>query len=189
MDLRTDRVGLLLDQLASSVEFSQARLAGLTDEEYLWEPAPGAWSVRRRGAAATSRAFGPGEWLLDLERPEPVPPPVTTIAWRIGHLTDCFAGRWEWTFGSRSVPPTEVAEFSPSAQAATEALWFQVQRWSDGIAGLTDEQLDTVGYGQYPAGLDPHLPIIAIVWWVNRELIHHTAEVALLRDLWPHRAR
>jgi hypothetical protein len=28
------------------------------------------------------------------------------------------------------------------------------------------------------------LPFIAIVWWTNRELIHHLAEIALLRDLW-----
>lgn len=35
MDVRTDRVGLLLDQLDSSVEISRARLAGLTDEEFL----------------------------------------------------------------------------------------------------------------------------------------------------------
>jgi hypothetical protein len=187
VDLRTDRVGLLLDQLATSVEFSRARLAGLTDEEYHWEPAPGAWSVRRRGEAVTSQAFGPGEWLLDLERPEPAPPPVTTIAWRISHLADCLAGRWEWTFGSRSIPPREVLAFSPSAEEATAALWFQVERWSGAVGTLTDEQLDTVGYGQYPAGLDPGLPIIAIVWWVNREFIHHTAEAALLRDLWAHR--
>jgi hypothetical protein len=188
VDLRTDRVGLLLDQLASSVEFSQARLAGMTDEEFRWEPVPGAWSVRRRGEAATPAAYGPGEWLLDLERPEPVPAPVTTIAWRISHLADCFAGRWEWTFGSRSVSPKEVLEFSPSAAKATEELWFQVERWSGSVATLTDDQLDMIGYGQYPQGLDPQLPIIAIVWWVNRELIHHTAEAALLRDLWAHRA-
>jgi DinB superfamily len=188
VDLRTDRVGLLLDQLRTSVELSRPRFDGLTDAEYFWEPVPGAWSIRRRGEAVTSGASGPGEWLLDLERPEPAPPPVTTIAWRIGHLADCFAGRWEWTFGSRSIPPTEVFDFSPSAREATDQLWFQVERWSQGIEKLTDDQLDTVGYGQYPRGLDPQLPIIAIVWWVNREFIHHTAEVALLRDLWARQA-
>src|SRR5215204_3835350 len=36
MDIRTDRVGILLDQLESSVDISRDRLAGLTDEEYLW---------------------------------------------------------------------------------------------------------------------------------------------------------
>ncbi|HEX7149171.1 MAG TPA: DinB family protein, partial [Actinomycetota bacterium] len=73
MDLRLDRVGLLLDQLDSTREFSRARLQGLTDEEYLWEPAPGAWSIRPREQAATSRAYGPGAWVLDLEVPEPDP--------------------------------------------------------------------------------------------------------------------
>src|SRR5512132_2168966 len=68
-DLRTDRLGLLLDQLDRARELAHARLEGLTspaslpegapldprrgsgplgDEEYLWEPAAGAWSIRRR---------------------------------------------------------------------------------------------------------------------------------------------
>ncbi|MDF2744630.1 MAG: hypothetical protein K0S88_6008, partial [Actinomycetia bacterium] len=71
-DHRTDRLGVLLDQLDRAREIAQARLDGLaspaslpkgaplaptngdgplTDEEYLWEPAPGAWSLRRRGEA------------------------------------------------------------------------------------------------------------------------------------------
>ena len=49
---------------------------------------------------------------------------------------------------------------------------------------MTDEQLDTPGFGQYPWGLDPEIPFAGIVWWTNRELIHHLAECALLRDLW-----
>ncbi len=183
MDVRTDRVGLLLDQLATSAELSQARLAGLTDEEYLWEPVPGAWSVRPRGAGVTPSPMGPGEWLLDFERPEPEPTPFSTIAWRVGHLIGCFAGRWEWTFGSRSIDPKELVQYTPSAKEALDQLWLEVERWRRDVGTLTDAQLDTVGFGQYPYGLDPQLPIIAIVWWLNRELIHHTAEVALLRDL------
>ena len=62
-DPRTDRLGVLLDQLDFAREIAQARLDGLvspaslpkgaplpprrgdgplTDEEYLWEPVPGA---------------------------------------------------------------------------------------------------------------------------------------------------
>jgi len=29
---------------------------------------------------------------------------------------------------------------------------------------------------------------ITVVWWTNRELIQHMAEIALLRDLWTTRA-
>jgi len=36
----------------------------------------------------------------------------------------------------------------------------------------------------YPEGSDPEEPFIEIVWWVNQELLHHGAEIALLRDLY-----
>lgn len=68
--VRTDRLGLLLDQFDRAREMAQVRLTGLGDEEYLWEPVPGSWSVRRREDAVTPRAFGPGEWVLDLGAPD-----------------------------------------------------------------------------------------------------------------------
>ncbi|MGV9454495.1 DinB family protein [Streptomyces sp. NPDC003635] len=64
--VRTDRLGVLLDQFDRAREMAQVRLTGLGDEEYLWEPVPGCWSIRRRGEALTPRAFGPGDWVLDL---------------------------------------------------------------------------------------------------------------------------
>jgi DinB superfamily len=183
MQIRTDRLGLLLDQLQSSREISAARLEGLTDEEYRWEPALGAWSVRRRAEAVTPLAYGAGEWVLDHEAPQPVPAPVTTIAWRLGHLYAGFSGRWEWTFGGRE-QGRETIEFTPTAAVALERFWALLDRWQASVGAMTDEQLDVPGFGQYPHGLDPHLPFIGIVWWTNREFIHHMAEVALLRDLW-----
>ncbi len=183
MDVRTDRLGLLLDQLASSCEISRARLEGLSDEEYLWEPAPGCWSLRRRGEAMSNRARGAGEWLLDFARPEPTPAPVTTIAWRLGHLYSGFSLRWEWTFGGRQ-KLEEAIEFSPSAAVSLERFWALMERWRESVGAMTDQQLDMIGFGQFPRGLDPQLPFIAIVWWTNREFIHHMAEIGTLRDLW-----
>jgi hypothetical protein len=63
----------------------------------------------------TSRAYGPGEWVLDLELPEPDPAPVTSIAWRLGHLTSGYEGRWHWTFGERTTDPLQLVDFTPSA--------------------------------------------------------------------------
>ncbi|WP_432027742.1 DinB family protein [Streptomyces sp. 1222.5] len=68
--VRTDRLGLLLDQFDCAREQARVRLTGLGDEEYLWEPVPGCWSIRRRGEATTPRAFGPGEWVLDQGAPD-----------------------------------------------------------------------------------------------------------------------
>ena len=170
--MRTDRLGLLLDQFDSSCEIGLERLEGLTDEEYLWEPAPGAWSIRQDST---------GTWRLEVVRPAPDPPPLTTIAWRLGHLHASFLERWEWTFGAHRDP---VVDYPPSATEALDRFRAGLARWRDSVAAMTDEQLDTVGFGQFPHGLDPTLPFIAIVWWTNRELIHHLAEAALLRDLW-----
>jgi hypothetical protein len=186
VQLRTDRLGLLLDQLDASVQIARARLEGLTDAEHLWEPAPGGWSLRRRAEATTSHAYGAGEWVLDCAFPEPSPAPVTSIAWRIGHLYAGFALRWEWTFGGRTKLWDSVA-LTPRADEAQARLWSRLAAWREDVAGLSESQLDTVGLSQFPDGLDPQLPFIGIVWWTNRELIHHTAEIGLLRDLWASR--
>jgi hypothetical protein len=183
MELKTDRLGLLLDQLDASLDIARQRLAGLTDAEYFWEPVPGCWSLRRRAGAPPG---GAGDWALDWARPEPVPAPVTTIAWRVGHLQTGFSLRWDWTFGARRATPESVA-LSPSAAEALERLWDVLARWRDGVAGLSDAQLDTVGLSQSPYGLDRQVPFIALTWWTNRELVQHTSEVALLRDLWANR--
>jgi hypothetical protein len=205
---RTDRLGVLLDQFDRARQIAQARLDGLaspaslpegaplaprtgdgplSDEEYLWEPAPGAWSIRRRGEAASPRPFGPGEWQLDGAIGDPDPTPVTTIAWRLGHLHSCFAGDWEWTFGERRRPPDQLVDFSPSAGVALKRLWATLDRWREGVAAVTLEQLDTVGFDQYPWSSAPEEPFITVIAEANLELIHHMAEIALLRDL--HRTR
>ncbi|MFG2938723.1 DinB family protein [Streptomyces sp. NPDC048282] len=224
----TGRLAVLLDQFDCARERAQVRLTGLGDEEYLWEPVPGCWSIRRRGEATTPRAYGPGDWVLDqgapdipageyaevarqaaagmsvakiaddwsvsVERveqvlahtgpPEPDRTPVTTIAWRLGHLHSGFAGDWEWTFGERRREPKELVDFTPDAALALERLWAAVDRWRDSVATVTDAQLDTVGYSQYPYGSNPDDAFVDVLWGTNLELVHHMAEIALLRDLW-----
>ncbi|MHB1712471.1 MAG: hypothetical protein ACYCV7_13905 [Acidimicrobiales bacterium] len=49
MDVALSRLGVLLDQLDSARDLSRPRLEDLDDDEYLWEPVLGCWSVRRRG--------------------------------------------------------------------------------------------------------------------------------------------
>ncbi|MET7743400.1 DinB family protein [Streptomyces sp. NPDC005385] len=225
---RTDRLGLLLEQFDKAREAAQVRLTGLGDEEYLWEPVPGSWSLRPRAEARTPRAFGPGEWVMDLgaadipaseyaevarqaadgmsvdkiaedwsvgvERvrevlahtgePEPDETPVTTIAWRIAHLHFHFRGGWEWTFGERRREPKLLVDFTPSAALALERFWGLIDRWRDSVGSLTEEQLDTVGFSQYPYGSDPDDPYVSVLAGANLEFIHHMAEIALLRDLW-----
>lgn len=56
-----------------------ARLGGLGDEEFRWQPASDAWTVR------TLRS---GRTIVDNNVYQPGPAPVTSIAWRVAHLID-----------------------------------------------------------------------------------------------------
>jgi hypothetical protein len=71
-------------------------LETLTDEEYLWEPVPGCWSIRPTGPG------GRGEF--EQAWPDPEPAPVTTIAWRLSHLAvGVFGLRASHHFGDGSL--------------------------------------------------------------------------------------
>lgn len=166
---------------------ARPRLEGLTDEELHWEPVPGSWGVRPADAEAPASATyrtGSGDWLIDWAFPEPEPAPVTTIAWRLGHVVVGVLGaRVHSHFGG------PVAEYPTWAYAgtATEVLR-QLDEgyaaWSAGVRSLTPEALAApVGEAEGPWAQEP---MITLVLHINRETIHHLAEVALLRDLWAH---
>lgn len=157
------------------------RLAGLTDDEYLWEPVAGCWSVRPRGAATTAMAAGGGDFTIDLASPEPQPAPVTTIAWRLGHVAATLATRTAAHFGG---PPHDHATFpyAGTAVGALDLLDRAYAAWDAGVAALSPADL---GRPCGPAeGPFADFPLAALVLHVNREVIHHGAEVALLRDLY-----
>jgi DinB superfamily len=77
-----------------------------------------------------------------------------------------------------------LVDFSPDPDVALSSLWKWVDRWAASVESMTDDQLDVPGFGAYPYGPDPEIPFIGIIRWTNRELIHHLAEVALMRDLY-----
>ncbi|ALG12287.1 DinB family protein [Kibdelosporangium phytohabitans] len=158
----------------------------LTDAEYLWEPVAGSWSIRRRsagpGPGATVLA-GRGEWGRDGGRPHPVPPPVTTIAWRLGHLSEMLVARADHVHGTHTKSEDDY-EHVGDAAAGIAAFERGAAAWRSAVDSADDAALDTVGYSTYPAGSDPEVPFIEIVWWMNQEVLHHGAEIALLRDLY-----
>jgi hypothetical protein len=162
----------------------------LTDEEYLWEPVPNCWSIRPRATGPGPRAtalVGAGEWGRDSARPsEPYPPPFTTIAWRLGHLSEMLALRAEYTIGGHAVTRDDY-RFSGKAGEGLISFAAGADAWRAALLSTDDAALGTVGYSTYPYGSDAEDPFIDIVWWVNQELLHHGAEIALLRDLYRER--
>ncbi|MDQ0375558.1 DinB family protein [Cellulomonas humilata] len=165
----------------------QVEVEPLTDAELLWEPVPGAWTLRRQtdgpGGLGATRLVGAGEWGHDGGRPHPWPPPVTSIGWRINHVAKTLAGRADHTDGTHT--HTEASdEPQGTAAGAVAGLTAAVAAWRATLLGADDAALDTVGYSTYPNGSDSEETFLDVVWWMNQEVVHHGAEIALLRDLY-----
>ena len=172
----------LLDQLSFHWDgILRPRLDGLTDEQMLWEPVPGMWSVRRRADATTSMAAGAGDTVIDFDLPEPTPPPLTTIGWRLGHLVDVFGERASNHFGDGDVTYHSV-DWPLTATGMLALLDRCHDAWVDGVRSLGAEGL---GRPCGPAeGPYAEAPMAALVLHINREALHHGAEIALMLDLY-----
>jgi DinB superfamily len=157
------------------------RLDGLTDDEYFWEPVQGCWSIRRRAESTAPVAAGVGDYTVDFAWPQPDPPPVTTIAWRLAHLiVGVFSGRNAAHFGG---PPADYQtwEYAHTAADALAQLDDGYSGWIKGVRSLGAEGLaKPCG----PAEPFPEAPMAALVLHISREVIHHGAEISLLRDLY-----
>jgi hypothetical protein len=180
------------DELADQLRWHwdkqlRPRLSGLSDEEYIWEPAPHAWNVRPRGQSTAPVQAGGGDFTIDFAFPEPDPPPVTTISWRLGHLiVGVFGVRIANHFGGSPVDYFSFT-YAGSADQALEQLDQMYDAWIRGVDALDAAQLaEPSGSSE---GDFADRPLVALVLHINREVIHHGAEIALLRDLYRQRLR
>jgi hypothetical protein len=173
---------LIIDQMEFYWDvYFRPKLDGLTDDEYLWEPVSGCWSLRLDAN---------GLYQVEMTDPEPEPAPVTTIAWRLMHFASNMYFRSSTFFGDGSVPESATM-FDPRHQppsvpgTAQEGLAFldrAYQRWRGPLSKLSEEEMATpLGpRGDYFANDS----MSALVLHVNREMMHHGGEVLLLRDLY-----
>ncbi len=170
--MSTDLVSLLTDQLDWHWTHQlRPRLAGLTDDEYFWEPVANCWTLHRDGT-------------IDYAYPPPQPEPVTTIAWRLAHvIVGVLAARTHSHFGG---PPADYQswDYALDAETALRQLDTAYTAWTAGVRGLSDAGLGRpCGPAEGPYAAEP---MAVLVLHINREVIHHGAEIALLRDLYIH---
>jgi hypothetical protein len=131
---------------------------------------------------------GAGEWGRDrADDPQPYPPPFTTIAWRLGHLSEMLALRADHMNGSHALMRDDY-RFTGEASEAIDLFTVAAAAWRDALVSTDEDGLDAVGRSTYPYGSDPEDPFVETAWWVNQEVLHHGAEIALLRDLYRARA-
>lgn len=169
--------GRALADLVDSLDYVWGRVRGrlddLGDEEYLWEPVAGCWSVRPGGR-------------VERVLPDPTPAPVTTIAWRTWHIAvECLDGYSERGFGAKALDLGEQ-EWHLSAAETRDALDRAWSVFRAGTVALGDEGLWRMlgpAFGPFADST-----YAALLLHCQDEISHHGAEISLLRDLYAARS-
>jgi uncharacterized damage-inducible protein DinB len=154
-----------------------SRLAGLTDDEYFWEPVPGCCTVRRTKS---------GDYRADdADRADTAP--FTTIAWRLWHLIENYGSirQPQWLGVERAPGGFERHDPAPSTAAEALAVLEHAHDFWQGVlqelpAASWWEPLGPIA-GEYAESSKASLVLHHL-----DEQIHHGAELGVLRDLYRH---
>jgi hypothetical protein len=110
-----------------------------------------------------------------------------SIRWRLGHIAGLLSEERNWPWlGADAARRPAVAERAESAPAALAAVAEAFAAWRGLLSAISDADLaapiGAVG-GRYGTGTRHSFAL-----HVADELVHHSAEVALLRDLYAARS-
>ena len=166
-----DRITLLAAEMDHAYETIRGRLDGLTDEEFFWEPVANCWTVRQ---------LPDGRWTVDYEQPDPEPPPFTTIAWRLVHVSGCKIMYHEYAFGPARLTWDSLDLPHTAATAIAQLEEGHALLRAD-LDSLPDDaaldELRLTNWGE-------RWPTWQIFWIMTFHDLHHGGEIACLRDLY-----
>ena len=156
-----------------------ARLEGLTDAEYQWQPVADCMTVR----PTDDGVFRADSRLPDSGASAAAPDPVTTIAWRIWHIgSGCLRGYLGFF---DDVPDLgDRYEWPGTADRGVLAMEEDWARFITRIEALGDKRLlapmgeraRARGYGESS--------YLALALHALDEVAHHGGEIGLMRDLY-----
>ena len=148
----------------------RARVDGLTDEEFWWEPVRDCWTVRPQSD---------GRWAADYAEPDPDPPPFTTIGWRLVHVAECKLMYHEYAFGPGALtwPELDSPHTAADAIAALEQGHALLMR---DLKALQDSDLEL----QRLTNWGEEWPDVAGFLDDDPPRLHHGGEIGALRDLY-----
>jgi hypothetical protein len=176
---------------------------GLTDDELMWEPAEGAWTVHPATEQRSATPFISGSLAADMDSglvaaavEGKAVEPVTSIAWLFWHVgsqpgraaeLDFFGGAHSAASGWTS-PYLAGHPMFTTADEAVSAMRTGWRALDTALRSATDEQLERPtrfwGYGAPgPMGTGAQ-----IVGSILNEVSHHGTQIGVLRDFYRVRA-
>jgi len=176
---------------------------GLTDEELMWEPTPGTWTVHPVTESRAGTPFVTGSLAADFDAglvsaavEGKATEPLTSIAWLFWHVgsqpgraaeLDVFGGAHSAASGWTS-PYIAAHPMFTTAEEAVTAMRTGWRALDTALRSATDEQLErpTRFWGYGPPG--PMGTGAQIVGSILNEVSHHGTQIGVLRDLYRLRA-
>jgi hypothetical protein len=171
---------------------------GLTDEELLWQPTDGAWSVGPVSECRTATPFVTGSLAADFDVAVVggTVEPLTSIAWLFWHVgsqpgraadLDFFGGAHSAASGWTS-PYIAAHPIFTTAEEAVTAMRTGWRALDRALRSATDERLERRtrfwGYGEPgPMGTGAQ-----VVGSILNEVSHHGTQIGVLRDFYRARA-
>jgi DinB superfamily/Ankyrin repeats (3 copies) len=151
----------------------RTRLDGMDDDEYFWEPVADCWTIR----PDTDGVYRPDFSVLP-----PEPAPFTTIAWRLAHVTDILAQERNATW--LGLEPIVGDDLTAEPNAADAIARFERANsiWEQYLHAVDDDVL-WQRVGPIGRGFADSTRVDFVLHELD-ELIHHGAEIGLLRDLY-----
>jgi hypothetical protein len=168
--MATNAGTLLMQQLQAAYGMIRGRVEGLSEDEFWWEPTAGCWTVRQQPD---------GRWAADYQEPDPVPAPMTTIAWRLVHVAECKIMYHEYAFGPGVLTWPEI-DSAHTVDDAIAQLEHGHALLAEELSRLTDDDLNrprATNWGEV-------WPAWKVFWTMIQHDIHHGAEIGTLRDLY-----
>ena len=165
---------------------------GLSDEELLWEPMPGSWTVRPVEQCRTPTPFLVEGWAVDFDAGlAATTEPLTSIAWLFWHVGSMPGRAAELDFlgGSHSAASgwtSPYIETHPIFTTAAEAVGTMRAGWRALDAALrsaSDEQLEQPTRFWSYGGPGPMGTGAQVVASTLNEISHHGTQIGVLRDL------
>ncbi|UXA16171.1 DinB family protein [Mycobacterium sp. SMC-4] len=146
-------------------------LAALAEDDFLWEPAPLCWTVRRDDD---------GIWRADFAEIEPDPLPVPTIGWLTWHIDFWWSSAIAAMTGGAMRGPSEVSWAGEGATAVARIREL-ADRWRKLLADNNEETLGAAT--NFPWGPEAGRTVADTALWVTVELTKNAAELGQLRLL------
>lgn len=174
MGIRDD----LVAHAESTAQRTLSRLEGLTDDEFRWQPVPGAWTVRQ---------LRDGRVIVDNNEFQLPPSPMPSIAWLVAHLIDIYGSPRNAKWLRVAEPATPPVGTLPWTIAWTADESVAILRTAiEHFVGLLRAVDDEAWWEPLGPGCEPYQDASLTAFALHQidEAIHHAGALGNLRDLY-----